>query len=118
MAFGHLIDETELQTKRITRIRFRQSIFEAFGHRCAYCGDPAESLDHVHPKAKGGLTVARNLAPACLPCNRRKGHQEVFSWWRLQPYWSEQAQARLIDWLTQPTTAAIAPWTRDSASSC
>lgn len=117
MAFAHLILETELQTKRATRIRFRQSIFEAWGHRCAYCGEPAESLDHVHPKVKGGLTVARNLAPACLPCNRLKGHREVFSWWRERSCWSELAQARLIAWLTQPTTPA-APWTRDSASNC
>lgn len=106
MAFDHLIEETLLQTKRTARIRFRQSIFEAWSHRCAYCGDVAESLDHVHPKAQGGLTVARNLAPACLLCNRKKGHQEVFSWWRQQPYWSELGQARLIDWLTQPTTNA------------
>ena len=106
MAFGHLIDETELQSKRTLRTRFRQSIFEAWGHRCAYCGDPAESLDHVHPKAKGGLTVMRNLAPACLPCNRRKGHREVFSWWREQQHWSENSQARLIAWLTQPTTTS------------
>ena len=94
------IEGTELVPARTARIRFRQSIFEAWGHRCAYCGDVAESLDHVLPKARGGLTVRANLAPACLPCNRRKGHQEVFSWWRLQPHWSEPGQAKLIDWLT------------------
>ena len=89
------IDGTEL----VTRHRFRARIFEAWGHRCAYCGDPAQSLDHIQPKAQGGLTVPHNLAPACLPCNRRKGHREVFSWWREQPYWSELGQARLIAWL-------------------
>jgi hypothetical protein len=48
----------------------------------------------------GNLTVRSNLAAACLTCNRRKGHREVFSWWREQPYWSELGQARLIDWIT------------------
>lgn len=95
------IDGTEFVPSRTARIRFRQSIFKAWNWQCAYCGGTAESLDHVQPKAQGGLTVPRNLAPACLPCNRRKGHREVFSWWREQPYWSELGQARLIDWLTR-----------------
>lgn len=94
------IDGTELVPARTARHRFRASIFAAWGHRCAYCGDAAESLDHVQPKAKGGLTVAPNLVAACRTCNLRKGHLEVFSWWREQPYWSELGQARLIDWLT------------------
>lgn len=84
----------------VTRRSFRQQIFEAWHHRCAYCGAPAESLDHIVPKAKGGLTMRSNLAAACLACNRRKGHREVFSWWREQPHWSELGQARLLDWLT------------------
>jgi 5-methylcytosine-specific restriction endonuclease McrA len=83
----------------ITRHRFRASIFEAWEHRCAYCGAPAQSLDHVLPKAHGGLTVARNLVAACLACNRRKGHREVFSWWREQPFWAAEAQDRLLAWL-------------------
>lgn len=84
----------------ITRRSWRRSIFDAWDHRCAYCNAPAQSLDHIWPKAKGGLTVRSNLAPACLPCNRTKGHREVFSWWREQPHWSELGQARLLDWLT------------------
>lgn len=93
------IDETELIHARTARHRFRQRIFGAWGNRCCYCSEPAESLDHVLPKVKGGLTVAENLVPACLACNRRKGHLEVFSWWRQQPTWSEEGQARLITWL-------------------
>lgn len=95
------IDGTELVPARVARIRFRQSIFEAWAHRCAYCSAPAESLDHIHPKAKGGLTVAPNLVPACLACNRRKGHREVVSWWREQAFWSQEAQAALIAWMLQ-----------------
>lgn len=93
------IDGTELVPARTARIRFRQSIFDAWAHRCAYCNAPAESLDHVMPKARGGLTVRQNLVPACLHCNRTKGHREVFSWWRLQPFWCADAQAALLAWL-------------------
>ncbi len=94
------IDGTELVPARTARIRFRQAIFKDWNWRCAYCGGTAESLDHILPKVKGGLTVRSNLAPSCLPCNRLKGHKEVFSWWREQPYWTEIGQSRLIDWLT------------------
>lgn len=93
------IDGTEFIPARTARHRFRQAIFKAWAHRCAYCGDPAQSLDHVLPKACGGLTVPSNLVPACLSCNRRKGHSEVFSWWQEQPYWCELRQYRLIDWV-------------------
>lgn len=89
----------------ITRRSFRQSIFEAWGHRCAYCGDPAQSLDHIWPRARGGSTVRANLAPACLPCNRRKGHSEVFSWWQQQHHWTPAAQERLVDWVLGHTAS-------------
>lgn len=86
-------------TELVTRSRFRARIFEAWEHRCAYCGDSAQSLDHVVPKAKGGATVPNNLVPACLSCNRRKGHREAISWWREQPYWTEVGQSRLVAWV-------------------
>jgi hypothetical protein len=83
----------------VTRSRFRSRIFDAWGHRCAYCDGVAQSLDHVIPKARGGATVPTNLVPACLPCNRRKGHREVILWWREQSFWTQAGQARLIDWM-------------------
>jgi 5-methylcytosine-specific restriction endonuclease McrA len=95
------IEETVLVHSRTVYSRFRQDIFESWDYKCAYCGEHAESLDHVLPKMKGGLTVAKNLVPACLPCNRKKGHREVFSWWREQPYWSEIGRDKLIDWLVR-----------------
>jgi 5-methylcytosine-specific restriction endonuclease McrA len=90
-----LIDGPEL----ITRASWRGRIFEAWGHRCAYCNAPAQSLDHVVPKAAGGLTVAANLVAACLACNRDKGHQEALSWWRPRPGWSALREQRLLEWL-------------------
>ena len=90
-----LIDGTEL----ITRASWRRRIFEAWGYCCAYCNAPAQSLDHVVPKAAGGLTVAANLVAACLACNRDKGHQEALSWWRLRPGWSALREQRLLEWL-------------------
>jgi hypothetical protein len=54
----------------------------AIAHRakgcCEYCGSPAKFCidpfvaEHIHPVAKGGLTVADNLALACMGCNGYK----------------------------------------------
>jgi 5-methylcytosine-specific restriction endonuclease McrA len=90
-----LIDGPEL----ITRASWRGRIFETWGHCCAYCNAPAQSLDHVVPKAAGGLTVAANLVAACLACNRDKGHQEALSWWRPRPGWSALREQRLLEWV-------------------
>jgi 5-methylcytosine-specific restriction endonuclease McrA len=83
----------------VTRRSWRAAIYAAWDRRCAYCGAPAQSLDHIIPRCQGGLTVRSNLAPACLCCNRRKGHQQWQDWWRQQPSWNLDAEARLQAWM-------------------
>lgn len=39
---------------------------------CAYCSRPANSLEHVHPRSRGGNEDG-NLVGACGTCNRSKG---------------------------------------------
>lgn len=41
-------------------------------HVCAYCGGRANTVDHVHPRSKGGKTTWENLVAACRDCNNRK----------------------------------------------
>ncbi|GAC1477184.1 MAG: hypothetical protein NVS1B4_19430 [Gemmatimonadaceae bacterium] len=55
------------------------------GRRCVYCAAQLESdaatLDHVHPRARGGANAPGNLVAACPRCNRLKGDllpQEFF----------------------------------------
>jgi 5-methylcytosine-specific restriction endonuclease McrA len=48
--------------------------------RCRYCGNPAQEIDHIEPRAHGGLTVMANLAAACLYCNRSKGARTPAEW--------------------------------------
>jgi 5-methylcytosine-specific restriction endonuclease McrA len=50
----------------------RRGIFARDGHRCQYCGGAAESIDHVHPRSKGGEHIWENVVAACRPCNVRK----------------------------------------------
>ena len=51
----------------------RRTVFARDGDRCQYCGAPAQSLDHVVPRAKGGRHSWENVVAACSPCNTRKG---------------------------------------------
>lgn len=50
----------------------RRAVFARDGWVCQYCGSPAENLDHVVPKSRGGLHVWENVVAACRRCNSRK----------------------------------------------
>ena len=57
--------------------------------RCAYCGGPAETVDHVLPKSRGGGSTWSNLVAACVPCNHFKAArtpQEAGMRLRVTPY--------------------------------
>ena len=95
----HQIDGSELVPKKEGKIRFRRSIFNAWGSCCAYCGKAADTLDHVLPVVRGGLTVRHNLIPACRPCNLAKGHQDVLDWFRLHAGWNADRELRILQWI-------------------
>ncbi len=50
----------------------RRAIFARDGHRCQYCHRPAENVDHVVPRSRGGLHTWDNVVASCRGCNARK----------------------------------------------
>lgn len=50
----------------------RRAVFARDGNRCQYCNAPAENIDHVIPRSRGGQHVWENVVAACRPCNTRK----------------------------------------------
>ena len=69
-----------VRLKRYVRVPYRRAVpvtrravFGRDGHRCQYCGEPAESLDHVMPRSRGGDHTWENVVACCRPCNIRKG---------------------------------------------
>lgn len=44
---------------------------------CTYCGEPADTIDHIVPIIKGGDSSRENLTPACRSCNRKKSSMSV-----------------------------------------
>ena len=50
----------------------RRAVFARDEHRCQYCGEHADSIDHVMPRSRGGEHIWENVAAACRPCNLAK----------------------------------------------
>lgn len=50
----------------------RRGVLRRDGHRCAYCGKPATTIDHVQPRSRGGVDSWENLVACCLRCNNVK----------------------------------------------
>jgi 5-methylcytosine-specific restriction endonuclease McrA len=51
----------------------RRAVFARDGGRCAYCRGPAETIDHVLPRSRGGVHEWDNVVAACAKCNHYKG---------------------------------------------
>ena len=51
----------------------RSIILKMHDYCCVYCGDEANSVDHVIPVEKGGMDNIENLVAACLTCNSSLG---------------------------------------------
>jgi hypothetical protein len=79
--------------------RWRQSLHRITGGSCLYCGEASESIDHIHPRSRGGLSVTENCVPACLACNGRKGDSDAFTWYRAQPFYDPRRSMALRAWI-------------------
>ena len=57
----------------------REFLLEKWDRTCAYCGekDTRLEIDHIQPCSKGGSNRISNLCIACVPCNQKKGNQDV-----------------------------------------
>ena len=87
----------------------RRGVLARDNHRCAYCGNHADTIDHVVPRSRGGAHSWSNVVAACKKHNHDKGSRllEELGWelrikpeapygllWRigseseLQPGWS------------------------------
>jgi len=49
-------------------------VLQAFGYVCHYCGQDADTVDHLIPIVKGGDPMSmENMVAACKRCNSAKG---------------------------------------------
>ncbi len=52
---------------KISNKNWRESLNKLTNYKCIYCGKPSESLDHLHPMSKGGISSTSN----CVPCRNQ-----------------------------------------------
>ncbi|HAJ59559.1 MAG TPA: HNH endonuclease [Cyanobacteria bacterium UBA8543] len=57
----------------------REFLLEKWDRTCAYCGakDTKLEIEHIQPRSKSGSNRASNLCLACVPCNQKKGNQDI-----------------------------------------
>jgi 5-methylcytosine-specific restriction endonuclease McrA len=60
---------------RWTAIRVK--ILERDNYICGYCGKKARTVDHIHPKSKGGTEDESNLIACCKSCNQIKNNRSL-----------------------------------------
>ena len=59
----------------------RHNVYKRDNNKCQYCGitckTSIKTLDHVHPKSKGGKSNWENVVTSCKFCNGKKGSQTL-----------------------------------------
>jgi 5-methylcytosine-specific restriction endonuclease McrA len=57
----------------------REFLLQKWDRTCAYCGakDTSLEIEHMQPRSKGGSNRVSNLCLACVPCNQKKGNQDI-----------------------------------------
>ena len=53
----------------------RDGVLSRDGHTCVYCVGPADTVDHLLPRSRGGGDTWFNLVAACQSCNGLKGNR-------------------------------------------
>ncbi|MGL5192930.1 MAG: RNA-guided endonuclease IscB [Chroococcales cyanobacterium] len=82
-------DTQQMENPEISGIAYQQGTLAGYEVRefllfkwertCAYCGakDTQLEIEHIQPSSKGGSNRVSNLCLACVPCNRKKGNQDI-----------------------------------------
>ena len=114
-----LVNLIELSPKNARR-KFRQSIFELWQWKCAYCDKELDSItatiDHIIPKFKGGHNVKSNMLCSCSSCNRSKGSTLLENWYNPSNcYYSEERLGKIKHWI-EDNSAPIKLLSSDKAT--
>lgn len=86
----------------------RRGVLRRDGHRCAYCGTNANTIDHVLPRSRGGADSWENLVACCLRCNNAKSDRTP-----AEMGWSMRVKPRVphgSTWLVRGVERAEPDW--------
>ncbi len=65
--------------------RVRKLVLERDYFTCHYCGQEANTVDHLIPISKGGTDEATNMVAACIKCNSGKRDRMTPSFFERTP---------------------------------
>ena len=72
---------------------------------CLYCGSYVKkkdlTLDHMFPRAYGGISISNNLIPCCQECNSTKGCLDGNEFWELKKKKTEEEKNEFRDKVIQ-----------------
>ena len=98
---ANLITMTSSEAVRL----WRRAIKETFECTCVYCGETYDyndlTIDHVHPRSRGGETISSNCVPACRSCNQSKGSEQWDEWMMARFGLHPERQQRILDHINQ-----------------
>lgn len=77
---------------------------------CVYCGEKANTIDHVHPRSRGGAHDWENVVAACKWCNGKKADKLLSELgWEL-PHAPQPPEARTWIVLTSEPRESWQQW--------
>jgi hypothetical protein len=86
-------------TPKLAKKRYRESIYQAWNHCCAYCQEEANTLDHIVPRFKSGSSNRNNLVPACRRCNISKASSKMEDWYQKQSFFMQERMDEILKWM-------------------
>jgi 5-methylcytosine-specific restriction endonuclease McrA len=100
------IQGVEYQQGTLLGYEVREYVLEKWGRSCVYCDVKNVPLnaDHLVPRVRGGSRRESNLAPACVPCNRKKGARPLAEFLSHDP----KRLARITSQMRRPLSDAAA----------
>ena len=118
LTYHQYLENMTCLTSSEAKRQWRKAIKAEWDNRCAFCNcppidDKSLTIDHLKPRSKGGETTLRNCLPACAPHNRSKGSDDWKAWYRSQPFYAPEREARILFWLDHsrlPTEDELLPY--------
>lgn len=98
------IDDTGQKQRHKNGIELTEKQWEIaknyFGNVCCYCGKKTKlTKDHIVPLHKGGRLCMENVIPCCTSCNSSKRDNNIWEWYRKQPFYEKEREKKINDYL-------------------
>lgn len=68
------------EQKRLAQAKWRERKAQGLigtSNKCVYCGEEANTIDHIIPRVKGGTDLPENLVGCCSRCNSAKSSMDL-----------------------------------------